>query len=346
VREWQELYESTYASEEQEGPSFAGWTSSYTGEALPAEQMQEWLQGTVERIRNLQPRRVLEIGCGIGLVLSRMAPECEVYYGTDFSGMAIGRLQRWLQGRAGYEAVKLSQRVGTDLEGIAERSLDTIILNSVVQYFPDMEYLLRVLEQAVERVRDGGRIYIGDVRNRELLEVFHSAVQFAQAEPGSKLEEIARRARRAAERDKELVIGPGFFRLLPRRLSRISDVDVLLKGEETPNELTRYRYDVVLRIGRTRWRALEVKEESWEECGGASGCLGRIERHLQERRCGVLRVRGVVNARLWREMETHRRMREPGQAAKEELQPVLDAMHAKESGPGRTSDWGSVMGIG
>ena len=39
-------------------------------------------------------RRVLEIGCGTGLLLSRIAPSCEKYFGTDISKEAIAYLKR------------------------------------------------------------------------------------------------------------------------------------------------------------------------------------------------------------------------------------------------------------
>ena len=50
--------------------------------------MREWVDVTVARIAALQPERVLEIGCGTGLLLYRLAPNCERYVGTDFSAVA------------------------------------------------------------------------------------------------------------------------------------------------------------------------------------------------------------------------------------------------------------------
>ena len=51
--------------------------------------MREWVETTVARILALQPRRVLEIGCGTGLLLYRIAPHVERYVGTDFSQTAL-----------------------------------------------------------------------------------------------------------------------------------------------------------------------------------------------------------------------------------------------------------------
>src|SRR5262249_45621697 len=95
VDEWHELYEETYGEHgAEQDPTFdiSGWTSSYTGERIPAEEMREWVDGTVARIAALGPRRVLEIGCGTGLLLWRLAPECDEYWGTDFSAQVLARL--------------------------------------------------------------------------------------------------------------------------------------------------------------------------------------------------------------------------------------------------------------
>src|SRR6185312_11192884 len=67
VTDWNALYEQTYGGpHEVYEPTFVGWNSSYTGRPIPESQMQEWLSDTLDRIRSLKPRRILEIGCGVG----------------------------------------------------------------------------------------------------------------------------------------------------------------------------------------------------------------------------------------------------------------------------------------
>ncbi|HXU07715.1 MAG TPA: amino acid adenylation domain-containing protein, partial [Blastocatellia bacterium] len=80
VSQWRQFYDDMYRGEVAD-PTFnlAGWNSSYTGEAIPSEEMRHWVEHTVERILSLEPRRVLEIGCGSGLLLFRIAPHCERY---------------------------------------------------------------------------------------------------------------------------------------------------------------------------------------------------------------------------------------------------------------------------
>ena len=98
VSEWSELFDETYGPiGAGNGPSFVGWNSSYTNSPIPAREMEEWLGATVTRIAALEPRRVLEIGCGVGLLLQHLAPLCQVYRGTDVSPSALAELGNWLR---------------------------------------------------------------------------------------------------------------------------------------------------------------------------------------------------------------------------------------------------------
>src|SRR5690606_37469914 len=119
--------------------SFVGWNSSYTGLPIPEVEMQEWLAGAVARVRALKPKRILEIGCGMGLMLQHLAPGCERYVGTDCSAAALGQLLQWVNGRGDLGHVELQQRAATDLKDL-RGGFDTIVVNSVVQYFPDIDY--------------------------------------------------------------------------------------------------------------------------------------------------------------------------------------------------------------
>src|SRR6185503_676309 len=128
-------------------PTFniSGWNSSYTGEPIPAEEMREWVDDAVDRILSFEPKRALEIECGTGLLLFNLAPHCVRYVGTDFSPAALSYVRQQL---ANDDKVVLLERRADDFRDIAPNSFDTVILNSVVQYFPSVVYLLRVLEDA------------------------------------------------------------------------------------------------------------------------------------------------------------------------------------------------------
>jgi amino acid adenylation domain-containing protein/thioester reductase-like protein len=296
VGEWETLYEETYGvAKPGSGPSFVGWNSSYTGEPIPEEQMQEWLTSTLERIKGLQPSRVLEIGCGVGLLLQHIAPQCSVYVGTDFSASALSQLQAWMRQRQDLGHVELLQRAATELQEFETGYFDTVVLNSVVQYFPDIEYLLTVLREAVRIVRPGGRIFIGDVRHLGSLSIFHSAVQLGKAAATVGVRQLRRRIAQAVSQDKELVIDPQFFQALPGNLDRVSRAEVSLKRGKSANELTRHRYDVTLQVAeqiaaQPQWEQLE-----WQ---GAVGSIEKFETALGARRESAVLLRGVPNLRL------------------------------------------------
>ena len=121
--------------------------------------MREWVDETVTRIMALKPQRVLEIGCGTGLLLARIAPHCERYTGTDFSETALNHTRQMCQQLDNLGHVTLRKGFADDFSGFEANQFDTIILNSVVQYFPDINYLERVIAGAL-RVLKAGRVYL------------------------------------------------------------------------------------------------------------------------------------------------------------------------------------------
>ena len=185
VEDWHSLYEDVYQHADGAlDPTFniAGWNSSFTGLPIPAEQMRSWVAGTVARIAALQPRNVLEIGCGSGLLLFQLAPGCQRYVGIDFSQAALARIHHEL-GPRGLSQVVLQRGEANQLDRLPQVEFDTVVVNSVVQYFPGLAYLREVLAAAVRAVRSHGILFIGDVRSLPLREAFHSAVQLHQAAP-------------------------------------------------------------------------------------------------------------------------------------------------------------------
>lgn len=309
VAEWRAIYE-TYAGSEPADPTFdvRGWVSSYTGEPIPESEMAEWVESTVARVAALRPSRVLEVGCGTGLLLWRLVRRCKEYVATDFAETTLRRLGHELSAR-GISNVCLLHREAADFQGIEPATFDTVVVNSVVQYFPGPDYLLRVLEQAVRAVSAGGKVFVGDVRSLALLEAYHASVELARAHPSTPSSQLHRRVQRQVSDENELVVHPGFFTSLPARLPAVTHVQVLPKRARHNNELSRFRYDVVLHVGRPV-EPLEVP--TWLDWCGEALSVSSLRRLLEESQPEAVGVSAVPNSRVQADVAVAEHLSSPG----------------------------------
>ncbi|HTD27755.1 MAG TPA: amino acid adenylation domain-containing protein, partial [Xanthomonadaceae bacterium] len=305
VQEWQTLYEQVYqANADQQ--EFAGWNSSYDGSPIDATDMQEWRAAAVERIAALRPRNVLEIGVGSGLILLHAAAHCQAYWGTDFSSQAIAGLQQRIDSDPDLrQEVVLRTQPAHAIDGLPESFFDTIVINSVVQYFPGVDYLVQVLRQAMQLLVPGGRIFIGDVRNLRLLRCFATAVAAQRRENRSSSAGDLRRAiDNDIAREKELLLDPDFFLALQDHLADIAGVDIQLKRGWSHNELTRYRYEVVLYKRGTTLHPLEnAPSLAWAR---DIADLDALQQRLMTERPRELRLVGIPNQRVLAEFRAMR----------------------------------------
>lgn len=295
VSTWQNLYDETYSQTSSDDPTFniIGWNSSYTGEPLPQVEMQVWVESTVERIKALKPTKVLEIGCGTGLLLHRLAKDCVAYYGTDISGTTIRNLQAYFL-KNGQSHINLFHQPAHDFTRLNQERFNVIILNSVVQYFPGIDYLYNVLRQALEVLEPGGRIFVGDVRSLPLLKAFHTWVLLQQVSRTLTREHVLQRVHWHMSNEKELVVDPAFFVALAQDFPEISGVHIQPKRGCHLNELTQFRYDVVIYKQSSR-DCPTVSYLNWQEQGLS---LSELRKMLTEATSDYLALSHIPNRRV------------------------------------------------
>ncbi|XWK89437.1 MAG: non-ribosomal peptide synthase/polyketide synthase [Phormidium sp.] len=298
VSDWQTLYEQSYSQQAKmaiDDPTFniSGWNSSYTKQPIPSQEMRVWVESTVNRILSVSPQRVLEIGCGSGLLLYRVAKNVQEYWGTDYSLSAVEYVERVCQ-TVGLENVQLRQQTADNFADIPQGKFDTVVLNSVVQYFPSVDYLLQVLEGAIDTIGDRGTIFIGDVRSLPLLEPYHAAVQLSQAPDDRSIEQWQQQVNQSITAEEELVIDPKFFMALKQRFPQITWVEIQPKRGYAQNELVQFRYDVILHLGA------EVQETviPWLNWQLDRLSLTQIEHQLRQEQPEFLGIRRVPNQRV------------------------------------------------
>ena len=298
VLQWRQVFQDSYSGSEDSvdvAPDFAGWNSSYTGAPIPVAEMREWLDQTVERIRSLGPRCVWEIGCGTGLLLASLAPQTECYLGTDFSETGLRRVQQMIERNPDLGNASLLRRPAHECTDVAG-PYDTIVLNSVIQYFPSVDYLLVVLDQAVQRLAPGGRIFLGDVRSLRQLELFHTSVETFRASDTSTAADIRHAIRGRMSREEELLLDPQFFFALQSRYPGLTSTAVDLKRGRHNNELLLFRFDVTLHFGVAADKpAGAAASYDWDT---RPFSLDDLRDVLDQRKPDMFVLRGVPNARL------------------------------------------------
>ncbi|MGP4101269.1 methyltransferase [Nonomuraea sp. KM90] len=244
LEHWGEVYDWTYRSRQgahRPDLDLSGWRASDTGRPLPAEHMAEWADRTAELVLRHRPSHLLELGCGTGMLLHRLHPHLKGYVGTDIAEHVVTRLNG-----LGLDGVTVVRAAAHEINGSTVRSAvarfgerpDCVLLNSVTQCFPSVEYLAAVLHDAIELVAPGGTVVVGDVRHSGLLDEHCRLL-----EPGS-----ADRAAQRAATDTELLLDPATLAAVAASAGRRVTISLFAKTLTADTELTRYRFDAVLHV--------------------------------------------------------------------------------------------------
>jgi len=292
VEDWQRVFNSVLADPWVGDPTLdtRGWIDSSAGAPIPQDEMREWIDATAHRIASFGPKRLLELGSGTGMLLYRLAPGSKLYVGSDVAEAAVEHLRAAVDRAHFRSEVRVEQFESGRLPAEYADQFDVAILNSVVQYFPSVDYLTATLREAVRCVRDGGHVFVGDVRSLALLQRFHTwALSGAGADASP--EELNARVQSRIENDGELVLSPRYFTDLD--LPRVTHVRVWPRRGRALNEMNCFRYDVIFDIASSQ-ESYDVDPETWPRAAG----LTALERRLAEQAPDKLAFCQIPNARL------------------------------------------------
>jgi amino acid adenylation domain-containing protein len=226
--------------------SAGGWISSYTGEWLDREVMDEY--GDNIRTKLLpylnKTTRVLEIGCSSGISLSRLAPLVGFYYGTDLSRQILDWTEREIA-RFGWQHVRLRACPAHETDLVEENGFDVVVMNSVIECFSGHNYLRDVLRKTIGRMAEQGVIFLGNLwdldKKDELIQSLH---EFRSANAGKGY-------RTKVDRSEDLFLSRAFLRDLRHEFPEIRAIEFSSMRGTARSELSDYGYDAILHIDRS-----------------------------------------------------------------------------------------------
>lgn len=268
---WAMVYDISYSkTTEKTDPEFNTdlWISNYTGEAIPRGHMQEWVDTTVARVLKNNPRKdgkpsVLEIGCGSGLLLYPLLPHISKYVGVDNAEEGLKLITKQCQNREHGEKVELFVADALSVAELDLEAFDIIVINSVTQYFPSVEYLIAVIKGLEKLMKKDSLLFIGDIRSRQLQRSFFADTLFDKLDGELDMATFRKKLATKIRIDKESIFGPAVFHKLKEQFPFITKVETQQRRGKQDNEMTLFRYDVLISNKHDEGQGSKVKRVNW-----------------------------------------------------------------------------------
>ncbi len=254
-----------------------GWVSSYTGEPISRAEMDEYGENILKKLEPLlhQKMRVLEIGCASGISMYRIAPRVGFYYGTDLSRVIIEKnKERVIQ--EGHQNIKLSCLPAHDMDKLDEGNFHLVIMNSVIQCFHGHNYLRKVIKKAIRLMGESGYLFIGDVMDQEKKDSLTREMAAFKYDPANRDKGYTTKT----DFSSELFLSRGFWKDLESECEEIASIAFSDKIYTIKNELTKFRYDVLITINKEsilqgihhrKWKRQKYQEDRRHLSGFALG---------------------------------------------------------------------------
>ncbi|NOQ27711.1 MAG: amino acid adenylation domain-containing protein, partial [Bacteroidales bacterium] len=237
-----------------------GWTSSYTGKPIPQEEMDEYGDNVLKKLEPLinSQTRILEIGCASGITMFRLAPKVGLYYGTDLS-RAILRINEERINSEGHTNIIQEQLSADEIDLIEEKDFDLVIINSVIQCFDGHNYLKKVIRKAIDLMKPEGLMFFGDIMDQDLKK------DLVKDFEGFRQINKTKDYKTKIDWSEELFLSRGFWDDLRTEESSIEKIECTPKIFTLENELTKFRYDVLVSINKNQEKRVSNKPKNKQQ---------------------------------------------------------------------------------
>ncbi len=268
-RSWSQIFDEIYQNSSSlypKGFNIAGWRNSLTHEIFSDFEMQEWLENILNLIRGLKPSSVLEIGYGSGLILLNIYKYCEKYVATDISIVAESVVEAQVTDAEKENFQRIVRRYRLDanqLSELADKNYDTVIVNSVIQYFPSGQYLGQFIDYLMCEIKPN-TIVLGDIRNYMHNALYWRLVAAYQLHYRAAQCDFEKLVMHYASHENELLLDPQYFYKITDKYSQAYKVNIFIKSGTVANELNLFRYDVVLLKDDANLFTIDVCFVDWD----------------------------------------------------------------------------------
>lgn len=269
------------------------WVSSYTGENISNEEMNEYSENILMKLKPYinKSTKILEIGCSSGLTMFKLAPYVELYYGIDLASKIILKDQEYI-GENNITNIKLEALPAHDVDKIEDDEFDIIIINSVIQCFNGHNYLKKVIKKAVGKLKEKGIMFFGDIMDQEKKEALIVSLMTFKNQNKDK------NYRTKTNWDVELFLHKDFFRDLEIDMPEINELFFSDKIHTISNELTEFRYDVIVSVDKTnQTKALSIKnkyQHDYSELDNYPEYLQFIDKSIPEGNAYIIYTSGTT----------------------------------------------------
>lgn len=130
------------------------------GRPLNNDELERLIKDITKKLMLTKDHKLLDVGCGSGVFLSRLKNSAKSVYGVDFSEKMI----------------EIAKDIVNDGEFLVSQTknlpfennlFDRIICYSVFHYFPDYNYAVKTIEELIRVCKPGGNIFIGDIPSKK-----------------------------------------------------------------------------------------------------------------------------------------------------------------------------------